>query len=51
MVGIAVTAGALFALLALMRFIARRTSRSIGRSSQMGTVSRQWLHVHRAEDQ
>jgi len=51
MVEIAVTAGALFALFVLMRFLTRRTSRSIGRSGQLGTVSRHWLHVHRAEDQ
>jgi hypothetical protein len=51
MVGMVVTAGALLAVIALLRVVARRTSRSTGRSGQLGTVSRQWLHVHRAEDQ
>jgi len=50
MVGIVVMAGALFALFAVMRVLARRTSRTLGRSGQLGTVSREWLHVHRAED-
>jgi hypothetical protein len=51
MVGFVVTAGALFALFVLMRLLARRTPRSISRSRQLGTVSREWLHMHRAEDQ
>ena len=42
--------GALFALFAVKRFTVRRTSRSVGRLGQLGTVSREWLHVHRAED-
>jgi len=43
--------GALFALLGILQFLARRIVRSIGRSNRLGTASRQWLHVHRAEDQ
>jgi hypothetical protein len=51
MVWMAITVGALLALLIVMRVIVRRTSHSMGRLAQLGTVSRQWLHVHRAADQ
>jgi hypothetical protein len=47
----AIIVGALFVFYALMHFLGRRTSRSLGRSNRLGTVSQHWLHVHRAEDQ
>jgi len=50
MVTIAATAGALLGLVALMGFLIRRT-RAIGGPGHLGTVSREWLHVHRVEDQ
>ena len=50
MVAIAVTAGILFALIVVMRILARRTSRPVSRLVELGTVSRQWLELHRAGD-
>jgi hypothetical protein len=47
----AVMVGAILAPLIVMRVIVRRTSHSMGRLAQLDTVSRQWLHVHRAADQ
>jgi hypothetical protein len=46
-----ITVGALFALFALMHFLTRRASRSVGQLGALGTVSQRWLNVHRAEDQ
>jgi hypothetical protein len=51
MVWMAVAVGALLALLIATRVIVRRTSHSMGRLAQLGTVSQQWLHVHRTVDQ
>jgi hypothetical protein len=50
MIPIVVTAGALFAFVLTLRVLARWASRSISHSDRLGTVSRQWLAVHRAED-
>jgi hypothetical protein len=50
MVAIAVAAGALMIVILMTRFVARWMSRPVNHSGQLGTVSRQWLAVHRAED-
>jgi hypothetical protein len=50
MIVIVVTAGMLFAFVLTMRVLARWTARSVTRLDQLGTVSRQWLALHRAED-
>ena len=50
MIMIVVTAGALCALVLTMRVLTRWTARSVSRLDQLGTVSHQWLAVHRAED-
>jgi len=50
MIVIAAVAGALVGLVILMLVVGRRPSRLAGRSGELGTVSRQWLEVHRLED-
>ena len=50
MIVIVVTAGMFFAFVLTMLVLARWTARSVTRLDQLGTVSRQWLALHRAED-
>jgi len=50
MIAVVVAAGALFAFVLAILVLTRRTSRSISRLGQLGTVSSHWLAVHRSED-
>jgi len=50
MIAVAEGVGAILLFVVVTWLLIRWISRLISRSSPLGTVSRQWLELHRAED-
>jgi Na+-transporting methylmalonyl-CoA/oxaloacetate decarboxylase gamma subunit len=50
MIAVAEGVGAILLFVVTIWFLIRWISRVVSRSSPLGTVSRQWLELHRAED-